>query len=104
MNHETKRSIEISSLTVSIQTLRIGGKSMSAAIFKQLPYSQYVNEHAIVWGYVSYEYRDLHFWLLWTMDGADPQVDGPNTLRRTPVEREHIEHIKKSFPQLFIQA
>jgi hypothetical protein len=69
------KSVEIKSMTVSIQVITVNNKQMTQAVFKQLPEKEYFDEEGYIignlWGRVKHEfghYKD-GFWIVFELNG-----------------------------------
>lgn len=83
-------NVTISTVTVDIQTIRVGNKQMTLSIFRQLPRKSIIDDHGnlieLPWGWVNYDH-----------DGGTPFVyNHHGTLYRSdiPIEEHHHLEIK----------
>ena len=52
-----KNEAQLATLSIDIQAIRVNGKRMSLAAFKQLPEGRILEDRSDVWGYVNYRIK-----------------------------------------------
>ena len=88
-----KHEAQLATLSIDIQAIRVNGKRLSLAAFKQLRVGHDDHkEGSDVWGYVNYRVEETDKWIVYSRDGE---------LYRRPVWNEN-RIILNELPQLFI--
>ena len=103
-----KNEAKLATLSIDIQAIRVNGKRMSLAAFKQLPKSLTIEDGSDVWGYVNYRIKKDKKPISRSRDGIRPLVISEpdhwivysrnGKLYRYPAKHKELINL----PQLFI--
>ena len=64
------KDVSLHTASVTLQAIKVSGKQMTLAVFRQLPEEDSPTSDADYWGVVRYEFKDCGPWLVFSENGV----------------------------------